>query len=56
MHSLRISVGGLPVLASMTKAKKGSGAAAFFGCIACLGVVICLIFLGDRHIWKLEET
>lgn len=35
---------------------KGSGAAAFFGCIACLGVIVCLIFLGDRHIWKLEES
>ncbi|MFR8517021.1 MAG: MFS transporter, partial [Emergencia timonensis] len=34
---------------------KGSGAAMFFMIIGILGVVTCLIFRNDSHIWKLEE-
>ena len=34
---------------------KGSGAAMFFLMIGVLGVVTCLIFRKDKHIWKLEE-
>lgn len=34
---------------------KGSGAAMFFLMIGVLGVVTCLIFRKDKHIWKLEQ-
>lgn len=33
---------------------KGSGAAALFLCLAFLGVITCLVFRKDRHIWALE--
>ncbi len=34
---------------------KGSGAAFFFGVIGLLGVIVCLTFLKDRHIWALDK-
>ncbi|MEG0566265.1 MAG: MFS transporter, partial [Hungatella sp.] len=34
---------------------KGSGAALLFFVIAIVGVITCLIFRKDPHIWKLEE-
>ena len=34
---------------------KGSGAALLFMIIGVIGVLTCLIFRKDRHIWKLEE-
>ncbi|MFA6844481.1 MAG: MFS transporter [Sphaerochaetaceae bacterium] len=34
---------------------KGSGAAFLFAVIGFIGVVTCLVFRKDRHIWKLEE-
>lgn len=34
---------------------KGSGAALLFFVIAFLGVITCLIFRKDRHIWELEK-
>ncbi len=43
------------VLCSLFGSGKGSGAALFFLVIGVLGVVTCLVFRRDRHIWKLEE-
>lgn len=34
---------------------KGSGAALLFLILAFLGVIVCLAFRKDIHIWKLEE-
>lgn len=34
---------------------KGSGAAVLFFFLACTGVLVCLIFRRDRHIWNLEK-
>ena len=34
---------------------KGSGAALLFMWIAAAGVLVCLIFRRDRHLWRLEE-
>ncbi len=34
---------------------KGSGAAFLFGVLAVAGVLVCLIFSKDKHIWALEE-
>ena len=34
---------------------KGSGAAFLFFILAILGIVVCLIFRKDKHIWKLEK-
>lgn len=34
---------------------KGSGAAFLFGVLAVVGVLVCLIFSKDKHIWALEE-
>lgn len=34
---------------------KGSGAALLFFIIAIIGVITCLVFRKDPHIWKLEE-
>ena len=33
---------------------KGSGAAFFFFVIGCVGVITCLIFRRNQHIWQLE--
>lgn len=34
---------------------KGSGAACFFALLAGMGVLVCLLFRKDPHIWRLEE-
>ena len=34
---------------------KGSGAAFLFAILWVMGIVVCLLFRGDPHIWKLEE-
>lgn len=34
---------------------KGSGAAFLFALLWLAGVTVCLIFRGDKHIWRLEE-
>lgn len=34
---------------------KGSGAALLFLMIAAAGVLVCLIFRRDKHLWMLEE-
>ena len=34
---------------------KGSGAAMLFFFLAFVGVITCLVFRKDPHIWKLEE-
>ncbi|MBD5168698.1 MAG: MFS transporter [Oscillibacter sp.] len=34
---------------------KGSGAALLFLIIAAAGVLVCLVFRRDKHLWKLEE-
>lgn len=46
---------GTGLLCSLFGSGKGSGAALFFCVIGVLGVVTCLAFRKDRHIWKLEE-
>lgn len=33
---------------------KGSGASFFFAVLWAMGIAMCLVFLKDRHIWKLE--
>ena len=33
---------------------KGSGAAFLFAVLWIMGIGVCLLFRGDRHIWKLE--
>ena len=35
---------------------KGTGAAVLFLVIGFVGVITCLIFRKDPHIWRLEET
>lgn len=35
---------------------KGSGAACFFALLAGMGVLVCLLFRKDPHIWRLEEN
>lgn len=35
--------------------QKGSGAAFLFAFLWLMGIAVCLLFRGDRHIWKLEE-
>jgi len=34
---------------------KGSGAASLFAVLWLAGVLVCLLFRGDRHVWRLEE-
>lgn len=34
---------------------KGSGAAFLFAVLWLMGIGVCFLFRGDRHIWKLEE-
>lgn len=45
--------GGL--LIRMFGSGKGSGAAALFFAISVPGILVCVIFRKDRHIWELEE-
>ena len=47
--------GGTGVLAALFGTGKGSGAALLFLALAALGVVTCLVFRRDRHIWALED-
>lgn len=49
----RMGPGSLWVL--LFGAGKGSGAAGLFLVLGCLGVLTCLIFRRDRHIWSLEQ-
>lgn len=43
------------ILLSLLGTGKGSGAALLFLSIAAAGVLVCLIFRRDRHLWALEE-
>ncbi|MEG1019128.1 MAG: MFS transporter [Oscillospiraceae bacterium] len=43
------------VLSTVFGTGKGSGAALLFFMIAIVGVITCIIFRKDPHIWKLEE-
>lgn len=43
------------MLVTMFGDGKGSGAAFLFFVLAWMGVITCLIFRRDRHIWKLEK-
>jgi len=43
------------LLATLFGTGKGSGAAFLFAFLWIAGIVVCLIFRTDRHIWKLEE-
>ena len=44
------------LLVTLFGSGKGSGAAFFFVVLGVLGVLVCLIFLKDKHIWKLEKN
>lgn len=53
-----------PIMAAQTKSGiltflfgsgKGSGAAMLFFVLGVLGVLVCLIFIKDKHIWNLEK-
>lgn len=44
------------ILTTIFGSGKGSGAQVLFFLIAIAGVIICLIFRKDSHIWALEET
>ena len=35
---------------------KGSGAAFLFLVLAISGIVVCMIFRKDKHIWTLDES
>lgn len=52
---LMAAEGGSSLLAALLGTGKGSGAAALFLVIAGAGVAVCLLFRGDRHLWRLEE-
>ena len=43
------------VLIRLLGSGKGSGAALLFLIIAAAGVLVCLVFRRDKHLWKLEE-
>lgn len=43
------------VLTSLFGSGKGSGAAFLFFILALVGVVTCLVFRKDKHIWELEK-
>ena len=43
------------VLVRLLGAGKGSGAALVYLAIAAAGVLVCLLFRRDRHLWALEE-
>lgn len=43
------------ILTAVFGAGKGSGAALLFFIIAFVGIITCLVFRKDPHIWKLEE-
>lgn len=43
------------ILAQCFGVGKGSGAAFFFAVIGVMGVAVCLLFRGDKHIQKLES-
>lgn len=42
------------ILTSLFDTGKGSGAALLFAVLWLLGIGVCLLFRGDKHIWKLE--
>lgn len=44
------------ILVTLFGRGKGSGAAFLFALLWLAGVAVCLIFRGDKHIWKLEES
>lgn len=46
---------GNPLLAALLGTGRGSGAALLFLIIALAGVLVCLAFRRDRHLWMLEE-
>lgn len=43
------------ILVTLFGRGKGSGAAFLFALLWLAGVAVCLIFRGDKHIWKLEQ-
>lgn len=43
------------ILIELFGSGKGSGACMLFFIIAFIGILICLIFRKDKHIWKLEQ-
>jgi len=44
------------ILARCFGSGKGSGAACLFAVLWLMGVLVCLLFRGNRHIWKLEGS
>ncbi len=53
--AVQSSAGTASLWCSLFGSGKGAGAALFFFVIGILGVVTCLMFRRDKHIWKLEE-
>ena len=43
------------LLVSLFGAEKGSGAAFLFAVLWLAGMIVCLVFRKDKHIWKLEQ-
>lgn len=44
------------LLVSLFGAEKGSGAAFLFAVLWLSGMVVCMVFRKDKHIWKLEQN
>ena len=44
------------ILTALFGAGKGSGAAFLFAVLWLAGMVVCLVFRKDKHIWKLEQN
>ena len=55
LEPLMASQGQDSILVTLVGSGKGSGAAMLYLIIAVLGVMVCLIFRRDRHLWALEE-
>ena len=43
------------ILVALVGSGKGSGAAILYLIISVLGVMICLLFRRDKHLWALED-
>ena len=55
LEPLMASQGQDSILVTLVGSGKGSGAAMLYLIIAVLGVMVCLIFRHDKHLWALEE-
>ena len=55
LEPLMASQGQDSILVALVGSGKGSGAAILYLIIAVLGVMICLLFRRDKHLWALED-